>query len=153
MEVILTSKIDIHRFLKALHKLIRHYNWCINLQRPEGLCTKDFVNKPVFIWEVFPRKSNVSRIVSARRAVKWRIRKQPDWVNSVFVTLVEPAVTGCITLRVVGTRIISDVGLRVPCKPCLGFTVPVNSSLLRTTHGDLTPPGDCQLFSPTRAPR
>lgn len=67
MEDKLTSKIDINRVLKALHKLIRHYNGFIHLQRREELCTKDFANKPVFILEVFPRKSNVSRIVSARR--------------------------------------------------------------------------------------
>lgn len=67
MEVKLTSKVDIHRFLKALHKLIRRYNRFIHLRRRGELCTKDFVNKPVFILVVFPRKSNVSRIVSARR--------------------------------------------------------------------------------------
>lgn len=67
MEVKLTSKVYIHRFLKALHKLIRHYNRFIHLQRREELYSKDFVKKPVFILEVFPRKSNVSRIVSARR--------------------------------------------------------------------------------------
>lgn len=66
MEVELTSKIDIYRFLKVLHKLIRYYNRFIHLQRRGVLCTKDLVKKPVFILEVFPRKSNVSRIVSAR---------------------------------------------------------------------------------------